>query len=207
MFYEMELSQFAHNWLLRSFRFCFFGDIIVVRKELVLLIYGGYILNNVALHISFLRSCFEETRCSTLHRRLLSNLNSSWQPRRHFKEIPNQMNCNERRHHISFLSFSESVFVYLRLWNLRGLMTETYFALGQADVCAGRKSVLQTASEADVMFSRRGMGRGGALTVAWGRRRVGSGCTAQIFKHCTCLRINPFNLHLVQEDKLLYWAA
>ena len=55
-------------------------------------------------------------------------------------------------------------------------MTETYFALGQADVCAGRKSVLQTASEADVMFSRRGMGRGGgALTVAWGRRRMGSG--------------------------------
>lgn len=60
MFYEMELSQFAHNWLLRSFRFCFFGDIIVVRQELVLLIYGGYILNNVALHISFLRSCFEK---------------------------------------------------------------------------------------------------------------------------------------------------
>ena len=89
-------------------------------------------------------------------------------------------------------------------------MTETYFALGQADVCAGRKSVVQTASEADVMFSLRGMGGGGgggALTVAWGRRRVGSGCTEQIFKHCTCLRINPFNLHLVQEDKLLYWAA
>ena len=38
-------------------------------------------------------------------------------------------------------------------------MTETYFSLGQADVCAGRKSVLQTASEADVMFSLRGMGR------------------------------------------------
>lgn len=38
-------------------------------------------------------------------------------------------------------------------------MTETYFALGQADVCAGRKSVVQTASEADVMFSLRGMGR------------------------------------------------
>ena len=161
MFYEMELSQFAHNWLLRSFRFCFFGDIIVVRQELVLLIYGGYILNNVAFHISFLRSCFKETRCSTLHRRLLSNLNSSWQPRRHSKEIPNQMDCNERRHHISFLSFSESIFVYLRLWNLIGLMTETYFALGQADVCAGRKSVVQTASEADVMFSLRGMGGGG----------------------------------------------
>ena len=158
MFYEMELSQFAHDWLLRSFRFCFFGDIIVVRQELVLLIYGGYILNNVALYISFLRSCFEETRCSTLHRRLLSNLNSSWQPRRHSKEIPNQMDCNERRHHISFLSFSESIFEYLRLWNLIGLMTETYFALGQADVCAGRKSVVQTASEADVMFSLRGMG-------------------------------------------------
>ena len=40
-------------------------------------------------------------------------------------------------------------------------MTETYFALGQADVCAGRKSVVQTASEADVMFSLRGMGGGG----------------------------------------------
>ena len=38
-------------------------------------------------------------------------------------------------------------------------MTETYFALGQADVCAGRKSVVRTASEADVMFSLRGMGR------------------------------------------------
>ena len=159
MFYGMELSQFAHDWLLRSFRFCFFGDIIVVRQELVLLIYGSYILNNVALHISFPRSCFEETCCSTLHRRLLSNLNSSWQPRRYSKEIPNQMDCNERRHHISFLSFSESIFVYLRLWNLIGLMTETYFALGQADVCAGRKSVVQTASEADVMFSLRGMGR------------------------------------------------
>ena len=189
MFYEMELSQFAHDWLLRSFRLCFFDDIIVVRQELVLLIYGGYILNNVALHISFLRSCFEETCCSTLHRRLLSNLNSSWQPRRHSKEIPNQMDCNERRHHISFLSFSESIFVYLMLWNLIGLMTETYFALGQTDVCAGRKSVVQTASEADVMFSLRGMGGGGgALTVAWGKRR--SGCSAQIFKHCTCLKIH-----------------
>ena len=38
-------------------------------------------------------------------------------------------------------------------------MTETYFALVQADVCAVRKSVVQTASEADVMFSLRGMGR------------------------------------------------
>lgn len=82
------------------------------------------------------------------------------------------------------------------------------FCARASSVCAGRKSVVQTASEADVMFSLRGMGGGGgALTVAWGRRRVGSGCTAQIFKHCTCLRINPFNLHLVQEDKLLYWAA
>ena len=39
-------------------------------------------------------------------------------------------------------------------------MTEKYFALGQTDVCAGRKSVVQTASEADVMFSLRGMGGG-----------------------------------------------
>ena len=78
MFYEMDLSQFAHDWLMRSFRLRFFVDIIVVRQELVLLIYGGYILNNVALYSSFLRSCFEETRCSSLHRRLLSNLHSSW---------------------------------------------------------------------------------------------------------------------------------
>ena len=195
MFYEMELSQFAHDWLLRSFRFCFFDDIIVVRQELVLLIYGSYILNNVALHISFLRSCFEETRCSTLHRRLLSNVNSSWKPRRHSKEIPNQMDCNERRHHISFLSFSESIFVYLRLWNLIGLMTETYFALRQADVCVGKKSVGKLPRKLTLCFPYEGWG--GALTVAWGRRRVGSGCTAQIFEHCTCLRINPFNLHLV----------
>ena len=160
MFYEMELSQFAHNWLLRSFRFCFFGDIIVVRQELVLLIYGSYILNNVSLHINFLRSCFEETRCSTLHRRLLSNLNSSWQPRRHSKEIPNQMDCNERRHHISFLSFSESIFVYLRLWNLIGLMTETYFALGQAVFVQGGKASCKLPRKLTLCFPYEGWGGG-----------------------------------------------
>ena len=66
----------------------------------------------------------------------------------------------------------------------------------------GKKSVLQTASEGDVMFSLRGMGR--CPNRGLGEEEKGRGCTAQIFKHCTCLRIN---LHLVQEDKLLYWAA
>ena len=89
-------------------------------------------------------------------------------------------------------------------------MTETYFALGQAVFVQGGKASCKLPRKLTLCFPYEGWGGGGgggALTVAWGRRRVGSGCSAQIFKHCTCLRINPFNLHLVQEDKLLYWAA
>ena len=67
----------------------------------------------------------------------------------------------------------------------------TYFALRQADVCVGKKSVVQTASEADVMFSLRGMG-GRCPNRGLGEEESGKGL------YCTDLQ----TLHLFKNKSI-----
>ena len=70
-------------------------------------------------------------------------------------------------------------------------MTETYFALGQADVCAGRKSVLQTAL--CYVFPTRD-GEGGCPNRGLGKEESGK------WLYCTDLQ----TLHLFKNKSIQF---
>lgn len=143
MFHTMKLFQFAHDWLLSNFRLCFFDSITVVRQESFSLIYHGYTLNSCSCFLVSLlctEACFPNFVRIRNQGRILKQYQIKWTG-----------TLESFAHHVLFknlFSIFDRMEIQLAQWPKR------YFALGEAEVCTGKKKIFQTASEAFVMFSR-----------------------------------------------------